>query len=734
MTCRENTVVVKPQDKYGVFWYNEPEICHWKQKDFDAKAEEFAATGINIVMTFSCTHFRWNFYPWWDKINLALAKMVKACHKYNIRVVEHHSCHLTRNPRTAKDWKLLDRINEIRHGSLEMFPGLRHFIAAGDPEIRPGVYLSDCRQIDGRDGDFALTTYGGYGHCFNNPHFQAAYFDYLESIYRTGVDGIMTDDIAYKDFNACACPFCKEKFKASTGYDLPGPADWGRFHGNYNDPAFLAWVKFRMDSTNAFQRAVSAHAAKLGYNMLRPNYIVSTFGGNQTAYPFEGVGDLWSCVFQENMYSTVIHTDWPCWTGDAAHRLAMANRYGIMAMSMFYPVRYDDYYFSWSLAKAWNHLLMATPEGGDLNDVEKKFYAYDKAHPIIENAEPVADIAFLQPRTAFDYTKDSFESSRRPLTVWLQAAAFRNLQHTVVFEDQSLDVWKRHKFIAVIGGTMFSDAILKKLKKYCDAGGRLLLFGAFGMYKEDGSIRKNPGKIFGIESRISDFIPVSAGVFTWNGKTIKLPAVKESRTFLDVKGKDVQVIAKGNDGEIFGISAMNGNVIWLAGGIRSRNPEASHYGATVSRWRNSPDTRVTAPPYAADYLYKIPGAILGTLLPAPQTIHCSHKDYLISFFMNKDHDRGEIHLVNVSGTLYKPPAEVSHLDTLSNFIPRAEKIKNDLQLTIYLPDGFHPSDKIAGYSPELKKTLNIPYSLAGRKLKLTIPSGTFAGYLKICLA
>ena len=46
------------QDKFSVFWYNDEEINRWSEKDFEEKAASFAAAGINIVMTFSCTHFR----------------------------------------------------------------------------------------------------------------------------------------------------------------------------------------------------------------------------------------------------------------------------------------------------------------------------------------------------------------------------------------------------------------------------------------------------------------------------------------------------------------------------------------------------------------------------------------------------------------------------------------------------------------------------------------------------
>ncbi|MBR2356555.1 MAG: hypothetical protein IKA65_00830 [Lentisphaeria bacterium] len=91
------------QDKFSVFWYNDEEINRWSEKDFEEKAASFAAAGINIVMTFSCTHFRWSYYTYRATINAALKRLVDACHKYNIRVVEHHSSHLTFVPLSRRD-------------------------------------------------------------------------------------------------------------------------------------------------------------------------------------------------------------------------------------------------------------------------------------------------------------------------------------------------------------------------------------------------------------------------------------------------------------------------------------------------------------------------------------------------------------------------------------------------------------------------------------------------------
>ena len=177
---------------------------------------------------------------------------------------------------------------------------------------------------------------------------------------------------------------------------------------------------------------------------------------------------------------------------------------------------------------------------------------------------------------------------------------------------------------------------------------------------------------------------------------------------------------------------MNGKMIWLAGGVRSRNLEATHYGKMIPRWGNQ-NTQEEAPLYAADYLESVPGVILELLLPQPRIIQCSGKDHMAAFFMDREHRKGEIHLVNVAGTLYKPPAKVSHADPLPNFLPGAPKYNRDLLVKLHLPHGFLPAEKIEGCSPELKKKLFLSATLSGQVLKIRIPAGTFAGYLKLTL-
>jgi hypothetical protein len=133
--------------RFGFFWYNDEEIFHFSQEDFNKKAKAFADSGINTVITFSCTHFRWTWRPYWRIINETIEKIVDACHRYGIRVVEHHSSHLTLDPLDSEDWDYIDRILGMKRSSIDSWKGLReHF---GKDYLIDGKPFSSFRQIDG---------------------------------------------------------------------------------------------------------------------------------------------------------------------------------------------------------------------------------------------------------------------------------------------------------------------------------------------------------------------------------------------------------------------------------------------------------------------------------------------------------------------------------------------------------------------------------------------------------
>lgn len=107
-----------------------------------------------------------------------------------------------------------------------------------------------------------------------------------------------------------------------------------------------------------------------------------------------------------------------------------------------------------------------------------------------------------------------------------------------------------------------------------------------------------------------------------------------------------------------------------------RGESASHYGLPLSLWTEDAESkRASAPPYARDYLYSIPVAILQMIIGKAPRLQVSDREIHTSAFAGS---KGWVmHLANVSGTLVKPPETVNHSDVFHYFKQSAETIGNE---------------------------------------------------------
>ena len=91
------------------YWCNDNEIFFYTEEDFERHVKKLAESGITVIMTFSLTHFRMAYYPYWEEINRSLEKLVRVAHKWGIRVVEHHSASLASWVLAENGWEKLER-------------------------------------------------------------------------------------------------------------------------------------------------------------------------------------------------------------------------------------------------------------------------------------------------------------------------------------------------------------------------------------------------------------------------------------------------------------------------------------------------------------------------------------------------------------------------------------------------------------------------------------------------
>lgn len=666
------------------FWYNDAEIFEYSQEDFDKKAKELAERGITIVLTFSLTHFRLGFYPYWKEINECIRKIVVACHKYGIKVVEHSSSHLTHYLRTSLGWtRLLEDFESFGHGDakLENWVKSLQFLTA-DLTIE-GKNLESFVQIDGRTGKPAENVYGAYSMCFNNPEYREVYFNYMKDVVATGIDGIMNDDVQwFGERNACACEHCRRLFKEETGYELPSPEGWAEFFDNYEDPAYVAWKKFKFASTNRFYRDLTKLYESLGAHLLRPNYCSDILKHNPTCYSFDRCCDIWDFIFQENCFSAIIKQSYLDFQTEAVHRYAAGQRRGAPSMSMFYPDRADNAYFGWALSRSWGQLYTGTFEGFDITQFEKPYRDFEKANfRYYADPQKISDISFyLSLKTRDFVSADAFQRYTSKMMAGIQAAYMSNLGVDMVFEEDSPEELSKREAIVASYAVMMSDEELSKLAGYVRAGGRLLILGNFAEYDENRNPRawSEVEKIFG--SAIANDISVKLG-----------------------------------EGEI------------LRSSFESAEDE---YQPTIwqARHRACEEDNITVPSKRAIQRAGT-GRILRDFIGCPKiAIECENNDVIVTGF--EVEDAMAIHLMNLADTIAEDMSPVDHDDIIGNFAEGAKKLPA-IKLDIKIPEGFSPESAVLR-TPE-REELRLSFEAKSGNIMIDVPTGVFAGYALICI-
>lgn len=660
-------------------WYNDAEIFDYTQEDFDRKAADLHEKGVTIVITFSVTHFRFTWFPYWTEITEALRKLVAACHKYGIRVVEHHSSHLTFNLRIEDGWKHYNEDISVYPNKDEVY-GHWHKIypfMVCDQEVAPGKRICDFSQIDGRTGTEARNGYGAYSLCFNNEDYRAVYFDYLKSVVATGIDGIMNDDVQFfGEGNACTCPTCRKLFKKQYGYDLPDPEHWAEFYDNYDNPAFVAWKKFKFESTSRFYRDLTVFYESLGRNLERPNYASTVLWGNWTCSSFDRCTDLWTMIFQENCFSNIIKQGWMQYYAESVHRYAAAYRKNVPSASMFYPDRPDSVYFGWALARSWGQMYNGTFEGRDITDIEKPYRAFEKEHLRFYTApDKISDLAFWFSHKTRDFVADSGRFLHKT-NGGIQAAYVSGLGVDMVFETDSLAELCRHETIVVSAAVMLSDASLARLAAYVRRGGRLVILHEFALRKDDG--------------------------------TLRTPEEVE---------------------EIFGISFETDRAVKLGTGEVWRMSfaltEGEYQGGIMAERRLEERPRKPSHPFKW-YVQKAgTGKVLRSIVTEPKLqIECSNDRVLLTGYGVENGIA--LHLINLADTLAETPTTVQHDDIIPNFTPDGIKVP-EAKLRVKLPAGRAVSKAVL-YSPELTGGVGLDMTVESETALITVPGGIFSGY------
>lgn len=665
------------------FWCHDDEVFHYTEEDFERRAEVLANSGITVAMTFSLTHFRIGFYPYWKELNESLEKMVRAFHKWGIRVVEHHSASLVSRVLDDGGWKKLDEEIVRRSKGVakydnwkKIFPFLTYDYKIGDVDFRSFM------QIDGRTGDYARNRYGTFSACYNNPDYRKIYFDYMKSVVETGIDGIMNDDVQYfGEEHACTCEHCRRLFKEQTGYDLPTPENWNEFAGNYDDPAYIAWKKFKFESTERFYRDLGEFYQSLGVSLMRPNYSSCVLKQNPTCYPFDRCCDLWDYIFQENCNADIMKESYMDFMAEALHRFAAARERGVPTMSMFYPDRPDSVYFSWALARSWGQIYTGTSIGVDITPLEVPYRQFEKKYlRFYEAPEKVSELAFYFSRRTRDFTASTFKRFMRHTMGSIQAAYVSGFRLDMVMEEDSVESLLRHKTIVLSYVAMLSETELEKFKAYVHAGGKLIILGDFALYDENGRKRTEEEikNLFGIPMTVNQKITIG-------------------------------------EGEIF----------------RSDfRPEEAEFQPTIGCKRGYMLKLTTlAVPSKWEAHNAGTGKILHSLLTPGVELISEHKRLVLTSYNVKN--ARVMHIVNLADTISEERKEISHDDLIPNFCADAKKLG---AVTVKIKDKLDfEVKKVYLLTPEREEPLTLAASEKDSSFIIEIPENVFSAYAMIVL-
>ena len=710
-------------ERFGWYWYKPEMIFDFDEKEAEKDAQKFKESGITAVILFG-THFRFSFWAYWDKIVEAIGKFVKVFHSYGIKVIEHHSSHLT---------------YQLPEKELEKLAASRQFpdfvkLSQANP-VLGDTHLDDFAQIDGSTGKPALSSYihtegentdrifknySGNAHCFNNPHYIKAYKEHLKALIATGIDGMMNDDVQwFGGNNACACEYCRKKFKKETGYDLPYPDRWEEFFENFDDPAYVAWKAFKKKSSADFHFMLDEFYKSLGFDPIRPAYCAEVLPFDTTCYGFEGASELWDFIFQE--CCGVIRESFLSFGAEAVHRYALAKRRNVPSMAMMYPPTRDTAYLSFALSRSWGQLFtngsasLPVEEVGYLRKFEKEnagFYAYP---------EKISNLAFYFSKKTRDLTDaEATRKYMKPLISALESSYVSGTECDMVFEEDGINKLKKHKTIMAVNVANVYDSEIEKLREYVKDGGTLIVCGPFGI--KNGSKKRtfrDALKLLNIESKCAKRQANSRVIFDAEGKSIVFPKTFVHYIFISVS-ENAEIIAKTSDGAVSGIAEKYGKgrfVIFPC--------EIGNAPIQPAVWAGSAGSLVPTGSKIEE-MREYGGEFISAFVKKDVKVQ-GDPDVIPTLFRTQS--GYALHLVNIGNLISPKDGFISEKIPLENFDCGNKDRKLLKELRISVDIGSEEAKGISASSPEFEGDKELKAERNGNELVFTVPDDTFSGYL-----
>lgn len=466
------------------------------------QARAFKAAGVNLVVTESLRRImRFEAEGKTAAVIDAIRMAAKACRREGMKIIHHTTASFVD--------QTLDGLPEPQR---------------------------DWLSIDAQTGGYAFEPlWGGwYLWCLNHPDFRAEYFR-LCRLYaaETGLDGFMVDEVYFRPgWYNCVCPHCRAKFRKMTGFDVP-PADRADFWGQFDNPAFRAWVKFRCVSVGDFYQDLIA-----AVKTVHPHPVLM---GCKSAETLEG-GQRYGDNAQERMrgvntlfieltagVTSLLHS-WRYISANLMVYAGLSRHYGTPTVAVMYH-RESERFLSWAMRKAHGMRVKATsspvelgealgPENHLLNypadyRAYREGFAWERRHAgtLDGPEEPFAHIAIVFSESSRDLRNHGPHMDyAREFMGWGECLTDAGLQYAFL-PEMDIRPERLQAFAVVILPNVLclNDRTCQALLAYVDAGGGLVLTHRSGTLNLDGSPR-TPAQCLSACLGLNDALATARGV------------------------------------------------------------------------------------------------------------------------------------------------------------------------------------------------------------------------------
>jgi hypothetical protein len=484
----------------AVSWWLTWEDLTWPNDELKDKirrrADRCASSGVNCCLVFGA-HFRWDFMPVWGRLHDLVRHIREELQQRGIVLIDHHSSVLVHRTRNAEDALNIWRRN--RH-HVPFYPSAE---TAAEWRFN-GSRLNDWRMIDVETGGpVYLPAYNAEQFCMNNPAFREAYHKYTRQLLReTGIHGLMSDDgIFYGGWQACACPYCRERFDKQYGRKLPPTSDLG-FWGNRRSEAFADWIDMRFRSSGDWLAELkkvlpagfpflTCCSSSDGYNMPAVGMSYQDFIRSCNLVLLEMVGSTPSAAgtWDNRIPSQLLH-------------LGIASDHRVNCFGLGYGFFPDTAFFVWALNRflgsdCWFSTLKgrlnAPPAEldalADDSELVEEGFRWEKANPSLFRGDVDTDTVVFFSRA----TRDHYGQCVADYVGDYYAACLELMRAGLSYEVcTAIPEPGRRRRLVLSGAACLSMDERRRLARFLEGGGVVIATGPAGHYDERARPARRP--------------------------------------------------------------------------------------------------------------------------------------------------------------------------------------------------------------------------------------------------